>query len=86
MGDPTARAGAQDFEGHAKNAIIDLNTADEATLAGLEMVGPENARLLVKHRPYKEWSDVEKVPGLGGGMVDVLAMAGVQIGHGGEAS
>lgn len=86
MSDPAAPADTQNSERHAKNVIIDLNTADEATLAGLPMVGPEKARMLVQHRPYKKWRDIEKIPGMGGGMVDILAMAGVQIGDGGEPS
>ncbi len=85
MSDPAAPAGTRHSERHAKNVIIDLNTADEATLAGLPMVGPEKARMLVEHRPYKKWMDIEKIQGMGGGMVDILAMAGVQIGDGGES-
>ena len=64
------------------NRIVDLNTVDEATLAGLPMVGPDKARRLIEHRPYKDWLEVEKIPGVGSGIVDILAMAGVQLSPG----
>jgi hypothetical protein len=60
---------------------FDLNTADEASLARLQNIGPERARTLIQHRPYKNWREVEKLPGFGPEVVDILAQAGVQIGH-----
>jgi DNA uptake protein ComE-like DNA-binding protein len=85
MSNGAAPGPSEGSEIQAKNRIIDLNTADETTLAGLSMIGPEKARLLVQHRPYRQWEDVERIPGLGGGTVDILAMAGVQLGDGGDA-
>lgn len=60
---------------------FDLNTADEASLAKLQNIDPDRARVLVEHRPYKNWREVEKLPGFGPGLVDILAQAGVQIGQ-----
>jgi len=50
-------------ETHHKNRIVDLNAASEDELAELPMVGPERARALVQNRPFRSWSDVERVPG-----------------------
>ena len=86
MSNRAAPAPSEGSEGHAENRIIDLNKADESTLAGLPMIGPDKARILVQHRPYEKWTDIEKVPGLGPGTVDILAMAGVQIGVEGASS
>ena len=60
---------------------FDLNTADEASLAELQNIGPERAHILVENRPYRNWREVEKLPGFGPELVDILAQAGVQIGQ-----
>ena len=62
-----------------RNVIIDLNTADEQTLANLPDIGPARARVLVEHRPYSDWSEVQQLPDIGGLIVDALAMHGVQL-------
>jgi competence protein ComEA len=46
---------------------INLNTADEKTVAGAKGVGEKLAKELVKNRPYKTWEEVSKVKGVGSG-------------------
>ena len=64
-----------------ENRVIDLNTADEDTLASFQNVGHERARVLIAHRPYKNWEEVRKVAGIGPEIVDILSLGGVQIGR-----
>jgi competence ComEA-like helix-hairpin-helix protein len=65
---------------HHENRIVDLNTASQEELEDLPMVGPDKARALVQHRPFRSWEDVERVPGVGKGMIDDLKSGGAQIG------
>lgn len=51
----------------AKTEKINLNTADEKTIAGTKGVGAKLANELVKNRPYKTWEEVSKVKGVGSG-------------------
>ena len=46
---------------------INLNAADEKTIAGAKGVGDKLAKELVKNRPYKTWEEVSKVKGVGSG-------------------
>ena len=46
---------------------INLNTADEKTIAGAKGVGEKLAKELVKNRPYKTWEEVSAVKGVGSG-------------------
>jgi competence protein ComEA len=46
---------------------VDLNTADEKTVAGAKGVGEKLAKELVKNRPYRTWEEVSKVKGVGEG-------------------
>jgi competence protein ComEA len=46
---------------------VNLNAADEKTIAGAKGVGDKLARELVKNRPYKTWEEVSKVKGVGSG-------------------
>lgn len=50
-----------------KTEKVNLNTADEKTIAGAKGVGAKLAKELVKNRPYKTWEDVSKVKGVGSG-------------------
>jgi competence protein ComEA len=54
-------------DGKAKTEKVNLNTADEKTIAGAKGVGEKLAKELVKNRPYKTWEDVSKVKGVGSG-------------------
>ena len=67
-------------ETHHENRVVDLNTASEAELADLPMVGPERAKRLCQQRPFKSWDEVEGIPGFGKGMIDDLRSGGAQIG------
>jgi comEA protein len=46
---------------------VDLNSADEKTIAGAKGVGDKLAKELVKSRPYRTWEEVSKVKGVGDG-------------------
>jgi competence protein ComEA len=50
-----------------KTEKVNLNTADEKTIAGAKGVGDKLAKELVKNRPYKTWEEVSKVKGVGSG-------------------
>src|ERR1700690_2240718 len=50
-----------------KAGKINLNTADEKTIAGAKGVGEKLAKELVKNRPYKTWDEGSKVKGVGSG-------------------
>ena len=77
MGEPRSygRTHHEDFD-------IDLNKAGKDELAQLPMVGPEKAQALIDSRPFRDWSDVEKIPGFSGGMIDDLKSGGARIGRG----
>lgn len=80
-GGPTSDGNARGEPDKGWLRPFDLNTADEGRLARLQNIGPDRARFLVEHRPYKNWREVEKLPGFGPEIVDILAQAGVQIGQ-----
>lgn len=63
---PTPAAEAADTKAD-KSEKINLNTADEKTIAGAKGVGAKLAKELVKNRPYKTWAEVSKVKGVGEG-------------------
>jgi competence protein ComEA len=50
-----------------KTEKVNLNTADEKTIAGAKGVGDKLAKELVAGRPYKTWAEVSKVKGVGEG-------------------
>jgi comEA protein len=50
-----------------KTEKVNLNTADEKTIAGAKGVGDKLAKELVKNRPYRTWEEVGKVKGVGSG-------------------
>jgi DNA uptake protein ComE-like DNA-binding protein len=72
---------AVDADPDGENRVIDLNTADEDTLARFQNVGHARARILIAHRPYKDWEEVSRLPDIGPEIVDILSLGGVQIGH-----
>jgi hypothetical protein len=63
----------------AEFRFLNLNSTSEEELANLPMIGPERAKALCLARPFRGWSDVEKVPGIGKGVVDDLRSGGAQL-------
>jgi comEA protein len=63
---PTPAADASESKSD-KAEKVNLNTADEKTIAGAKGVGDKLAQELVKNRPYKTWEEVSKVKGVGSG-------------------
>jgi len=63
---PTPAADASESKSD-KVENVNLNTADEKTIAGAKVVGDKLAKELVKNRPYKTWEEVSKVKGVGSG-------------------
>ena len=61
-------AWSQSSEGSAKSNKININTADEATLAKLPGVGAEGAKAIIAYRtkngPFKVIDDLKEVPGI----------------------
>ncbi len=53
----------------APGTIVNVNTADEATLGLLAEIGPERARSIIAYRevhgPFRSFPDLEKVDGIG---------------------
>jgi len=60
---------------------IDLNRASMNELSQIKMVGKLRAQRLFEHRPYKNWDDVAKVPGISVGMLSGLKKSGAQVGR-----
>jgi competence protein ComEA len=52
-----------------KAALVNINTADEATLTSLKGIGPAKAKAITQYRqehgPFKTVDDLKKVPGIG---------------------
>jgi competence protein ComEC len=57
---------------HEKDHPVNLNNASVDEIANLPMVGKDRAEKLIEARPFNSWEDVEKVEGIGKGMVDDL--------------
>jgi DNA uptake protein ComE-like DNA-binding protein len=78
-GHPGQKEARSHGETHHEQRKVNLNTASFEELAGLPMVGPERAQELINHRPFQDWSDVDKVPGFSKGMIDDLKSGGATI-------
>ena len=63
---------------------IDLNTASEQELSGIQGFGHDNAKKIIdyreQHGQFKSWEDVKNVPGVSGGMLDTLKRQGCTVG------
>ena len=63
---------------------LDLNTATEQELSGIQGIGRDNAKKIVEYRnqhgPFNSWEDVKKLPGMAGGMLDTLKRYGCTVG------
>ena len=56
---------------------FDLNTASPDLLAHLSDVGPARVQALVQRRPFRNWDDVERVPGISESIVERLKLGGL---------
>lgn len=77
---PGLRESRSHGETHHEQGVVDLNTAPEQELANLPMIGAERAKALCERRPFKNWEDIQQVPGFGPGMIDDLKNGGARIG------
>ncbi len=68
-------------EMHDEEINIDLNSASQAELEKLPVLGKERAKLIVENRPFENWNDVRKVPGFSEGMIDDLRRHGIELGN-----
>ena len=59
--------------------MCDLNTATVEELARVPGLGPALAYELMLWRPYRNWTEVEHVPGLDWEKVRALRAAGAEI-------
>ena len=63
---------------------IDLNTASEQELSGIQGFGPDNAKKIIdyrrQHGQFKSWEDLKNVPGMYVGMLDTLKRHGCTVG------
>lgn len=57
------KKGAED-PGKSAAAIVDLNNADEKTLASLPGIGKTTAKAIIAGRPYKSLDDLKRVKGM----------------------
>lgn len=57
-------------------AAVNINTASQAELEKLNGIGPVKAKAIVDYRtkngPFKKFEDVDKVPGVGQGIMDKI--------------
>jgi competence protein ComEA len=60
----------------AAHAVVNINTATQAELEALQGIGPAKAKAIVDHRkkngPFKAPNDLEKVNGIGPGIMKRL--------------
>jgi DNA uptake protein ComE-like DNA-binding protein len=62
-----------------KEFWLDVNTATEDELAEVARLGLDRARLLVRHRPFTSWKDVQKRCGFSRALVEKIEQSGVLI-------
>jgi len=72
-------------KGEIVSKNLDLNTATEQELAGIQGIGRDNAKKIVDHRnqngrAFKSWEDLKGIPGMPGSMLDTLKRQGYTIG------
>ena len=58
---------------------IDLNTAPEDALAELDALGPARIEALLYRRPFRDWDDVARVPGISQSIIERLKSSGAGI-------
>lgn len=78
-GHPGQREPRSHGETHHEMRRVNLNTADQAEIENLPMVGPRRAAALIAARPFRSWEDVAKVEGMDLGMIDDLRSGGAEL-------
>ena len=62
---------------------LDLNTATEQELAGIQGLGRDNAKKIVDHRNqnggFKSWEDLKRIPGMPSTTWDTLKRQGLTV-------
>lgn len=62
---------------------LDLNTATEQELSGIQGIGKEHATKIVDYRnlhgQFTSWEDVKRIPGMPGNMLDSLKRHGCTV-------
>ena len=63
---------------------LDLNTATEQDLTGIQGIGKDHAKKIIEYRnqngPFKTWEDFKRIPGMPGNMMDTLKRQGCTVG------
>ena len=64
---------------------LDLNTATEQELVGIQGLGRDNAKKIVDHRnqnggAFKSWEELKRIPGMPSTMLDNLKREGCTVG------
>jgi len=59
--------------------LVNLNTVPADLLAGMSDVGPARAEALIQRRPFRDWDDVERVPGISESIIERLKSAGADL-------
>ena len=63
---------------------LDLNTATEQELTGIQGIGRDHAKKIVDYRnqngSFKTWEDLKRIPGMPGTMLDTLKRQGFTVG------
>lgn len=63
---------------------IDINKASADELARMPMVGRQRAESIIRYRnehgPFRNWDDLDKIPGFSRGMIEDLKRGGLMLG------
>jgi competence protein ComEA len=63
---------------------LDLNTATDQELSGIQGIGKDYAKKIVEYRnqngPFESWEDLRHVPGMPGNLLDTLKHHGCTVG------
>ena len=63
---------------------LDLNTATEQELTGIQAIGKDHAKKIIDYRnqngPFTSWEDLKRIPGMPGNMMDTLKRQGCTVG------
>ncbi|NJK41303.1 MAG: ComEA family DNA-binding protein [Acaryochloridaceae cyanobacterium SU_2_1] len=48
-----------------RTTLVNINTASQSELETLPGAGPQLARQIIEHRPFRSLADLDRVPGIG---------------------